>query len=216
MIKLKKGKFIVIEGVDGSGISTQTGMLQSWMSNNEETFGKTHFTKEPTDGPVGSIIRLALAKRLKTLDEKVMALLFAADRLDHLYCQGEEQKAGIATLLEKGFNVISDRYYLSSFAYQSLAENLDWLRQINRYSQKPDLTVLLQVPVEESAQRRSKSRIHDELYEREDYLSKVSQNYDNIANTLIKEGENIVIVNGFRHKDLVFADIKNAVTQLFD
>jgi len=213
---MKKGKFIALEGVDGSGISTQTGLLQSWMINNEADFGKTYFTKEPTDGPVGNIIRLALAKRLKTLDEKVMALLFAADRLDHLCCKGEEQqKEGIVTLLEKGFNVISDRYYLSSFAYQSMAVNLEWLRQINKYSLKPDLTILLQVPVEESAQRRSKSRIHDELYEREDYLLRISRNYETIAKSLMSEGENIVIINGFRDKNIVFEDIKNAVSQLF-
>lgn len=216
IIKMKKGKFIAIEGVDGSGISTQTNMLQSWMINNEDNYGKTYFTKEPTDGPVGNIIRLALAKRLKALDEKVMSLLFAADRLDHLCCHGEEQqKEGIITLLEKGFNVISDRYYLSSYAYQSLSVDLEWLRQINKYSLKPDLTILLQVPIEESAQRRSKSRIHDELYERADFLSKISHNYATIAKSLISEGENIVIINGFRDKNIVFEDIKNVVSQLF-
>jgi dTMP kinase len=211
---LEKGKFIVIEGVDGSGISTQTGFLQKWMTENENKIGRTYFTKEPTDGPAGSIIRLALAKRLKPLDERVMALLFAADRLDHLCSQGDEQqKVGIINLIENGFNVVSDRYYLSSFAYQSQCVDLNWIREINRYSLQPDLTLLLQVPIEESAQRRNKSRIHDELYEREDYLINISRNYASIANCLQSEGENIVIINGNRDKNEVFEDIKDAVSK---
>ena len=181
----KRGKFITLEGVDGSGISTQTGLLRSWMEENRAFFGKTYFTKEPTEGPVGGLIRLALAKRLKPLDERVMALLFAADRLDHLYCAGEnEQKEGIVNLLNKGFNVVSDRFYLSSFAYQSLQVDLEWVRQINSFSKKPDLIILLQVPVEESAQRRSASRIHEELYENSGSLAAISRNYDKIARHL--------------------------------
>ncbi|MDX9871532.1 MAG: dTMP kinase [Clostridia bacterium] len=209
------GKFITIEGVDGSGISTQTALLQKWMADNAEFFGRTYFTKEPTDGPVGGIIRLALAKRLKTLDEKIMALLFAADRLDHLLCRGDEQqKEGVLALLEKGYHVVSDRYYLSSLAYQSLFVDLNWLLEINRYALKPDLTILLQVPVDESAQRRNTARIHDELYEREDYLIRIAQNYDAIAREFIAQGENIVLINGSRDKEAVFQDIREAVTKI--
>jgi len=211
-----KGKFIVLEGVDGSGLSTQAGLLKAWMETNSALFGKTYFTKEPTEGPVGGLIRLALAKRLKPLDERVMALLFAADRIDHLYCTGEnEQKEGIISLLNKGFNVVSDRYCLSSFAYQSLKLDLDWVRQINSFSIKPDLTILLLVPIEESAQRRNSSRIHEELYESSASLSTIRLNYDRIARQLKSEGENIVIVDGKRDIQQVFTDVKSAVQRLF-
>ena len=210
------GKFIVLEGVDGAGISTQTALLRSWMEENCTSFGKTYFTKEPTEGPVGGLIRLALSKRLKPLDERVMALLFAADRIDHLYCADEsEQKAGLLTLLNNGCNVVSDRYYLSSFAYQSLKVDLDWVRQLNSFSIKPDLTILLQVPVEESGRRRKSSRIHEELYESWSMLSAVSHRYEEIALSLQSEGENIVMVNGQRKIREVFTDIKKAVKQLF-
>lgn len=213
---IKKGKFITLEGVDGSGISTQTRLLQTWMLDNVHIFSKTYFTKEPTDGPVGSLIRLALAKRLKSLDERIMALLFAADRIDHLYCSGEEQqKEGIIALLEKGINVVSDRYYLSSYAYQSLTVDLNWVREINRYSIKPDLTILLKIPVQESTHRRNMSRIHEELYEREDFLARISHNYEQTAEALIREGENIVILDGNRNQEEVFFDIKRAVANLF-
>ena len=215
-VQQKKGKFIVLEGVDGSGISTQTNLLKNWFAANE-SLGKAYFTKEPTEGPVGGLIRLALAKRLKPLDEKVMALLFAADRIDHLCCSEEnEQKEGIISLLEKGYTVISDRYYLSSFAYQSVQLDLNWLRQINLFALRPDLTILLKVPVEESAERRHKSRIHEELYEREDCLQKISRNYEKIACELQAEGHNILVVNGNRNQYDIFENIKAAVFKLFD
>lgn len=213
---MSKGKFIVLEGVDGSGISTQASLLKNWLEENETLYGRTLFTKEPTDGPVGNIVRLALSKRLNTLDEKVMALLFAADRVDHIYSREDNgQKAGILATLEKGFNVVSDRYYLSSFAYQSRVEDLLWLRQINAYALQPDLTVLLSIPVNESKKRRDKSRFHEELYEREDYLADIRDNYLTVAKKLSAEGHNIVIIDGFRDKAEVFQDIKAAVKNLF-
>ena len=212
---VQQGKFIVLEGVDGSGISTQTNLLKNWFAENQY-LGKAYFTKEPTEGPVGGIIRLALAKRLKPMDEKVMALLFAADRIDHLCCTEEhEQKEGIVSLLEKGYTVISDRYYLSSFAYQSVQLDLAWLRQINSFALQPDLTILLKVPIEESAQRRQKSRIHEELYEKNEYLQKISRNYGIIAGKLQAEGHNILVVNGNRTQYEIFENIKTAVLKLF-
>lgn len=211
-----KGKFIVLEGVDGSGISTQTNLLREWLEENETLYGRTLFTKEPTDGPVGNIIRLALSKRLNPLDEKVMALLFAADRVDHIYSKEEYgQKAGILATLEKGYNVVSDRYYLSSYAYQSRMEDLTWLMQINTHALQPDLTVLLSVPVNESKKRRDKSRFHEELYEREDYLAQIRNNYLSVAQKLKNEGHNIVIIDGVRDKAQVFQDIVAAVKNLF-
>lgn len=213
---MSRGKFIVLEGLDGSGISTQLGLLKNWLESKANDYGRTMFTKEPTDGPVGSIIRLALSKRLNPLDEKVMALLFAADRADHLYAKEENgQKAGIIATLEKGINVVSDRYYLSSYAYQSRIESLEWLRQINAHALRPDLTILLSVPVNESKKRRDKSRFHEELYEREDYLAQIRENYREVAQRLGEEGEKIVIIDGNRKTEEVFCDIQKAVEKLF-
>lgn len=206
------GKFIVLEGVDGSGISTQVALLQNWLDEKQEQFGKTHFTKEPTDGPVGSLLRQALSKRLKPLDERVMALLFAADRLDHLTCTSDnEQKPGINEMLSQGINVISDRYYLSSFAYQSLKMDLSWVQEINKFARKPDLFIFLLVPVQESAKRRDKTRFHEELYEAQNYLEKIRTNYLAIVEKLRESGENILIINGARPKEEVFADIQSAI-----
>ena len=211
-----KGKFIVLEGIDGSGISTQTLLLQQWMHENEQSFRKTYFTKEPTDGPVGNIIRLALAKRLKPLDERVMALLFAADRLDHLFCSGnDQQKDGLLKLLDNGTNVVSDRYLLSSFAYQSIGVDLDWVREINKFSPMPDLTILLLVSAEKSAQRREKSRIHEELYEHKSCIANIRMQYEKIAQMLRSEGQNILIIDAERERENIFIEIRQAVKNLF-
>lgn len=205
-----------MEGVDGSGISTQTRLLQHWLETEEEKYGRTLFTKEPTDGPVGGLIRLALTKRLKPLDERVMALLFAADRIDHLYqSAGDEQQGGIVAHLEQGINVVSDRFYLSSLAYQSLQVDRAWLEVINRYCIKPDLTILLQVPIEHSVRRRNKSRFHEELYEKEESLVRINQNYLEIASALQAAGERIRIIDGTQDKEKVFQEIKQAVRELF-
>lgn len=213
---VNNGKFIVLEGVDGSGITTQTSLLKKWFTANKNIYGKAYFTKEPTDGPVGSVIRQALAKRLKPLDERVMALLFAADRLDHLYCPNEaEQQGGLSHLLAQGVNVVSDRYYLSSYAYQSLRVDLDWLQQINKHALKPDLTIFLQIPVNASVQRRNDSRFHEELYEKTETLINIRNNYLAIAKKLQAEGENITIIDGTRDIETVFSDIKKAVMELF-
>ncbi len=211
-----KGKFIVLEGLDGSGTSTQLDLLKIWLLEKEHEFGKTHFSQEPTNGPVGSLIRLALSKRLKALDERVMALLFAADRLDHLYCSGDfEQKEGINKMLEKGLNVLSDRYYLSSLAYQSLSVDLEWLKQINKYAIKPDLTIFLHIPVEKSLERRHSSRIHEELYENEKTLTAIAQKYEILIAELKTAGENIVTINGCLSKAAVFEEIKSVVSSIF-
>lgn len=212
----QKGKFIVLEGVDGSGISTQSRLLSLWFEKNKEIYGKTCFTKEPTEGPIGCLLRLVLTKRLKPLDEKAMALLFAADRVDHLYAAGdEEQREGVLSLLDKGINVVSDRYNLSSLSYQSRKVDLKWLRQINSFAIKPDLTILLMIPVQDSVERRSKSRFQEEFYEREDYLQEIRRNYERIAHLLQTEGENIVLIDARGDIETVFQEVCAAVMQLF-
>src|SRR5207247_6819046 len=114
------GKLIVFEGLDGSGQTTQAQLLVKWFF--EKRGQVAHYTKEPTDSPIGAIVKLALSHRLVTpadrseqtpLDSITMSLLFAADRIDHL-------NNDVIPKLKDGIQVIADRYYLSSLAYQSL------------------------------------------------------------------------------------------------
>ena len=109
------GRLIAVEGLDGAGKGTQVELLRRRLK------GPVYVTYEPTDGPIGLQIRLALEHRV-TVSAATLAALFAADRVDHLYHEG-----GILDHLQRGVDVISDRYYLSSFAYQGMSLDWDWI-----------------------------------------------------------------------------------------
>lgn len=219
----KRGHFIVFEGTDGSGLSTQAELLRNWFRSRQL---RVDLTKEPSAGPVGALIRLALNHRLvgceehasgsgalsrPNLPEDVMALMFAADRLDHYY--GEIQPR-----LEEGTHVICDRYILSSLAYQSLDNKLStrWLQQINSHAGQPDITIFLDVPVAVSRQRIEQQRWHDDRYEAAETLKAVRANYLALIDELRKKHNKIVVIDGNRPIDQVHADIVQAVLALSD
>jgi dTMP kinase len=134
----KRGAFIVIEGLDGSGKTTQAKLLV-------ERLQKSHnavYTTEPSCGRIGSFIRDRCLYEEKRLDCAVEALLFAADRVEHI--QNE-----VAPALDEGKLVVSDRYVYSSLAYQGSAGlNIDWINAINKLALKPDLAVFIDVAPE--------------------------------------------------------------------
>ena len=139
------GRFIAVEGLDGAGTSTQTGLLASWLrARGLDVF----VTKEPSTGAIGNLIRQVLADSV-TMDQITLALAFAADRVDHI-----ESTGGIRAQLDAGSWVISDRYVLSSLAYQgSDGLPFDWLLEINRFALTPDLTVFIDTSPETCMQR---------------------------------------------------------------
>lgn len=198
-----RGKFIVFEGIDGAGLTTQSSILKNWL---DEQGLAAFSTKEPTDGPIGGTIRLALSKRL-TMKPAALALSFAADRMDHLETE-------IIPKIEKGVIVISDRYYLSSFAYQMLDLDLQWIRQLNSKALKPDLTILLDVPAGVSQWRMKRMRWHVELFEEEHKLERVRNNFHAIAEDLKKKGENIEIIDGNRQLSEVQKDVKTIALEM--
>lgn len=198
----KRGLFIVLEGPDGAGISTQTALLQAALSSRGL---RAVATKEPTSGPIGSVIRQALSHRLvygggQPLENDVMALLFAADRLDHI-------RADILPRLEAGIHVICDRYRLSSYAYQGLTLGQEWVRSINSHSIDPDITLFIDVPLEVSQRRIVSRGGHIELYETEERLRPVYSNYLSLIEQLRAEGENIVTIDGTLPVEAVSAEI---------
>lgn len=209
---MAEGRFIVIEGLDGAGSTTQAGILKRWF---EEQGHPVRLTWEPTDGPVGSLLRLILARRVVNLPregtssppgEAVLALLFAADRLDHL-------DNAVLPSLERGIHVISDRYYLSSLAYQTLDSALDlaWVRQVNARCRRPDLTVYLDVAPEECQRRMVDQGRHLELYEEVSKLRRVRDNYMRVIQVLSEEGEDIRVVDGSLPVEDVAARVAQAV-----
>ena len=188
---MARGKFIVIEGLDGAGITTQTEYLRTWC---QEHGIAVAVTKEPTDGPSGAIIKWVLRHELTGIPEESLALLFAADRAHHVSNE-------IEPALEKGTTVISDRYSLSSFAYQLLrVKDLNWLRAINDKVPSSDLTLFLDVPAEDCLDRMTSDawRGFDKLqrYEELSQLTQIRENFLSIISMLKDEGENIVILDG--------------------
>jgi len=166
-----KGLFIVIEGPDGSGQSTQTELLARWFKKKNR---RVLVTKEPTNSMIGGIIRSVLKKEWQ-VDMKTLQLLFAADRAYHL-------RTEIEPFLNKGIDVISDRYVLSTLAFGSLEEDLEWLKKINSKFPEPDLTFILNVPGKVCAERIARSRLSFEIFETTDKLEKIRKNYLDLKN----------------------------------
>jgi dTMP kinase len=127
-----------------------------------------------------------------------MALLFAADRLDHI-------QADILPRLAVGTHVVCDRYRLSSYAYQGLTLGQEWVRAINNRSISPDITFFIDVPPEVSQQRIVTRGGHIELYESEERLRPIYNNYLSLIAELRSVGENIIMVDGTQSVDAVAA-----------
>lgn len=175
---MHNAKFIVFEGLDGSGTSTQAALLEKRLIRDGHS---CHLTSEPSAGPVGQMIRQAFKGRLRFSQasnrfDQQMAHLFAADRFDHLYNEWD----GIVPMLSRGRTVISTRYVFSSYAYHCTCEE-DWVlvERLNRDFPNPDLMVYLRNSVAESV-RRLQSRATLDSYETPDKLSQVSANYERI------------------------------------
>ena len=144
----KRGEFIVIEGLDGSGKTTQARLLVQRLQSSHNAV----YTTEPSSGKIGSFIRDRCLYEEKRLDSAVEALLFAADRVEHV--QNE-----VVPSLNEGKLVVSDRYVYSSLAYQGSAGlNIDWINAINKLALKPDLAVFLDVAPEMVLQRLNRKK----------------------------------------------------------
>jgi dTMP kinase len=172
---VKRGKFIVLEGIDGSGTTTQSTRLAEAL---ERKGHRAHPTREPSTGLVGRFLReiLASGRRVEEApDYKTMALLFAADRADH--CAIE-----IAPRLAEGEVVISDRYLLSSIVYQSATsavpeEAAEFVRAVNRGALVPDLTVVVDIDPRVAKARRTARGGAPELYEVDELQGRLASLY---------------------------------------
>lgn len=201
------GKFIVLEGLDGSGQSTQGGRLVDFLNSSKDKFRfglpGAHLTKEPTNNLIGGLIRGQLTHNWKSTPE-CLQLLFAADRAHHL-------EKEIIPLLEKGIWVISDRYFFSTIAYGWLEiSDWQWLKVINSHFLLPDLTILLKVSSRVCVERMKKARFGIELFEKEQVLKKVWQGYEKLA----KEFDNVYTINGEQSVEKVFSEIEKIITKI--
>lgn len=206
---MKKGKFIVFEGIDGCGKSTQSALLHNFLKKNNIPCQKT---AEPTEGEIGLLLRKYLSGKAAA-PASAMAMLFAADRLEHI----TSERDGILSLLEDGITVICDRYVLSSCAYQ--AEEIG-LKEVIGLNQKalslcpPDLTVLLEISPR-NALSRIDSRGSREYYEGEGRLMKTAENYNLAISALGLTKDNLLRVDAMRSEDEISSVICGAAMKLF-
>jgi dTMP kinase len=213
--------FIVIEGIDGSGSTTQCDRLTNWL---REQGHPVFLTREPSDGPAGMIIRLALSRRLRgahgenhatdakapasrDLDPYTLALLYAADRMDHISTQ-------VRPNLDAGRIVVCDRYFLSSMAYQGMTVDEEWVLQINRSAPVPDLCLYLDLPVEVAKERMERTRWTKELFEEEAKLRKIRDRYLHLIKNPRPEYGPLETIDGSLSPDEVFAKIRDFVNPL--
>jgi dTMP kinase len=167
------GRFVVLEGIDGSGTTTQA---QALVAAFERAGQRAHFTHEPSTLPLGQLLRRFLTgAEQKRPAWDGMALLFAADRLQHV---AEE----VEPLLAQGVTVVCDRYDLSSLAYQSAtapdgAAALPWLRAINQRARRPDVTLVFDVDAAVAEARRARRGGPPELFERRELQRRLAELY---------------------------------------
>jgi len=200
------GKFIVTEGLDGAGTTTQTQLLGERLSRR----GEVWITQEPTDRPAGQLIRQILTHKWDA-DLRALALLFAADRVDHVY-----HAEGILARLRRGEHVVCDRYYLSSMAYQTLDAGLSWVQRINDRVLRPDLTIFIEVPVVQCLERIGvRQGERKELFEQQHALDRVRSSYYRAIQKL-QEKEAIQVVDGCGSIDHVAELVWNWVQALFE
>ena len=179
--------YIVFEGIDGAGKSTQIEMLKDWLDANGF---RVETLVEPTDSEIGKLIREMLQRPDAETDtlQKTLGLLFAADRMLIMDKLEDESKI-----------ILSDRSFISSLAYQEPAE---WIEELNNYAKKPDLLLLLDLDPKTSVARTDGK----DTFENEEYLTKVRKNYLELAKNYTCE-----IIDASNGVNKMSSDIKKAV-----
>jgi dTMP kinase len=206
----ERGRFVVLEGIDGAGTTTQTGeLVRRLQARGIHARG----TSEPSRGPIGVLLRGVLSRRLTgpggaPFDRGALALLFASDRLDHV-------AAEIEPTLAAGEWVVSDRYLMSSLAYQALDVPLAFVAAANARAPRPDLTLFLNVPAEVALRRRQAEHTNAELFEELDLQRRVAQNYHaRIAEDGASAGP-VLVLDGTRSIGEIADEIEQRLDERF-
>ena len=190
-------KFIVIEGIDGAGTTTQAKLLASNIKN-------AIFTFEPSNNPIGLFIREILKGQI-VVNESSLPYLFSADRTEHLFGQ-----SGVIENINNGKIVICDRYFFSSIAYQSLSFPKDKIISLNEDFPLPEIVFFINTPVEE-AMKRINCRKERDMFDSETLQKRILNNYIEIFD-YYKDKTNVAIIDGLDSID----NILNKLLSLSD
>lgn len=205
---MNKGLFIVFEGIDGAGKSTQAKLLASALESEGK---KVYMTAEPTELPSGKALREVLGGKVKKTPCEI-ALMFAEDRVAH----NTDSELGIEKMLSEGAYIICDRYYYSSLAYQGSEVDYDWVKALNTRCpdiRHPDLCIFLDLSPTESMKRISIGRDSTEIYENEETLSTVRNTFMKVLEDMKKE-DKIAIIDASGDIESIASAILSAVKSI--
>jgi dTMP kinase len=208
------GRFVVLEGIDGSGTTTHVARLGDRLRTMRVP---VRGTREPSDGPVGTLLRQVLTGRVivpggRSPGWATMALLFAADRMDHV-------ESEILPFVAAGGVMLSDRYDASSLAYQSVSSGVEakqaveWIRSLNRYARRPDLVLVLDLPPELAAERRVRRGDAAQLYEQSEMQRELAAFYRNLPRHM--PDDRIAVIDGTGTIEEVHSRIWDAYSHTF-
>ncbi|GMO24055.1 MAG: dTMP kinase [Termitinemataceae bacterium] len=180
--------FIVFEGCDGAGTTTQLKLLKEKFYQNQKTLPPLVTTFEPTSGGIGTFIRKVLAGDT-SFDKQTLAFLFAADRSEHLFGKG-----GIVEMADNGVLVVCDRYVLSSLVYQGLECGEGLPSKLNSDFPVPQKLIFFDIPCED-AQKRMNNRERKDIFETLDFQIKVRNRYKMLLDVCRKDGSEVFIID---------------------
>lgn len=200
------GRLVVLEGIDGAGTTTHVARLADCLRTRGVA---VRATREPSDGPVGTLVRQVLTGRLVVPGGRApgwatMALLFAADRMDHV-------ESEIEPFILEGGVIVSDWYDASSLAYQSVSsgagavEAVEWIRLLNRHVRRPDLTIVLDVSPEIAAERRASRGDAAQLYDQSEVQRALALFYRNLPSHM--PNDRVVVIDATGSLDEVHSRI---------
>jgi dTMP kinase len=197
---MKKGSFIVLEGLDGSGKTTQLAALHTYITKQKNARCRREF--EPSDNLLGAMARSAIKKKMQ-FEPQTLALLFAADRYEHI-------THDIKPYLEQGIHVLCDRYVFSNFAYQGIALDFDTIYEINKAAMQllmPDIVIFVDTEPAETLERIGKSRVGNELFDKQG--REVRENFYKAFEFLKEKGllKNLLVVKGGQGEQAITGEI---------
>ena len=195
-------RFFTLEGLDGAGTTTQCDLLaKRFALEAVDAF----LTAEPTNGPIGRLIRRILSGELPA-SPKTIAHLFAADRCDHL----DAATTGIRARIEAGQTVVTDRYLISSLAYQSIDCGFDYVYSLNASFPVPEKVFFIAVSTE-TAIKRSEVRANLEIFENSPFQAAVSESYERALRWAGEAGVSVVRIDGTMDPEAINEKIWSAI-----